>query len=87
MPTSDELNRQFPIPKPRSEIEALELQLSRAAANWRSTKDAHFVKKYHDIYHKLRSLGWSDGIDAEAELPDELMPQEYLDQFHADARK
>ena len=83
MPTEEELNKRFPIPEPRSEIVALELQLSRTAANWRASKDAKFVKQYHDIYHKLRSLGWDNGIDAEAELPDELMPQAYLDEIHA----
>jgi hypothetical protein len=80
-------NQDYPMPKPGAEIEALELKLSRTASKWRETKDAEYVKQYHDIYHKLRSLGWDAGIDVDAELPDRLMPQEYLDQIHARAGK
>lgn len=69
--------------QPSSEIDALEMQLSLLAQEWRKTKDAIYVKRYHDVYHKLRSLGWEGGIDVEAELPYSLMPQEYLDQIHA----
>jgi hypothetical protein len=80
-------NQDYPMSQLESEIEALELALSRTASNWRATKDAEYVKQYHDIYHKLRSLSWDGGIDVEAELPDRLMPQEYLDMIRARAGK
>jgi hypothetical protein len=62
MPNEKQLDQRYPIPQPRSEVEALELELSRTAANWRASKDAKFVKQYHDTYHKLRSRGWDHGV-------------------------
>jgi hypothetical protein len=86
MTTAEELNRRFPIPEPRSEVEALEMKLSRAASNWRATKDAKYVKEYHDIYHDLCSLDWDGAIDVESELPSDLMPKHYFEQLHATTR-
>jgi hypothetical protein len=60
----------------------LEFQLGHLAAEWAKTQKPALIKRYHDIYHELRSLGWDDVIDIEAELPDELMPQEYLNRFN-----
>jgi hypothetical protein len=36
------------------------------------------VKDYHAIMNQLYALGWDDLLDYEAELPDHLMPPEYL---------
>lgn len=72
-----------PWRQPKSEIASLVSQLGHIAGSWRETRESVYVKQYHDIYHKLRSLGWDGGIDVEAELPYELMPQEYVDQIHA----
>jgi hypothetical protein len=69
--------------QPKSEIDALEMQLGRIAGQWRRTEDAINVKQYHDIYHKLRALGWDGSIDSEAELPYDLMPQDYVDEIRA----
>jgi len=68
---------------PKSEVDALQMQLGLIAQKWRETKDSIYVKQYHDVYHKLRSLDWDGAIDVEAELPYSLMPQEYLDNIHA----
>jgi hypothetical protein len=76
-------NEDKPWRHPKSEIEALESQLGRIAGTWRETEDSIYVKQYHDIYHKLVSLGWDGRIGVEAELPYELMPQDYVDAIHA----
>jgi hypothetical protein len=72
-----------PWRQPKSEIEALESKLGHIAGAWRETGDPICVKQYHDIYHKLISLGWDSSIDVEAELPYELMPQDYVDEIRA----
>lgn len=36
------------------------------------------VKEYNAIMNQLYALGWDDILDYDAELPDHLMPQEYL---------
>jgi hypothetical protein len=69
--------------QPESEIDALEMQLGRIAGEWRRTEDPKYVKQYHDVYHRLRAMGWDDSIDSEAELPYELMPQDYVDEIRA----
>lgn len=57
--------------------------LGDIAAQWRDTQDPRFIKRYHDTYHQPRSLGWSGTLDLEAELPDEYMPKDYIERFHA----
>jgi hypothetical protein len=79
----DALDHLYSIPQPQSEIQALQDQLSVIAAKWRADKKSEYVKEYHDTYHKLRSLGWNGPTDVDAELPDRLMPQEYLDEIHS----
>jgi hypothetical protein len=83
MTTVEELNRQYPIPQPRTIVEALENQLSEAASNWRATGDAKHVKEYHDIYHELCTLEWDGSIDTESLLPSHLMPKHYHEHLHA----
>lgn len=69
--------------QPKSAMDALEMQLGRIAGAWRRTEDPIYVKQYHDVYHKLRAMGWDGSIDSEAELPYDLMPQEYVDEIRA----
>ena len=69
--------------QPKSEIDALEMQLGQIAGAWRETEDSVYIKQYHDIYHKLVSLGWDGRIDVEAELPYDLTPQIYVDDIRA----
>lgn len=62
-------------------------RLTQLAGAWYSTNDPsaklRIVKEYHDTYHNLRKLGWNGPLDIEVELPDEFMPQDYLDRYHA----
>jgi hypothetical protein len=66
-------------------VQALEHRLSDLAARWRSRQDKpeanDIVRQYHAILHCMIELGYREGLDAETELPDELMPAEYLDLF------
>ncbi len=71
-------DKKYKIPEPRTETESLVRQLYRLAAQWYQTKDQTFVEQYHVVYNTLREMGWNGAIDIEAELPDELMPEEYM---------
>jgi hypothetical protein len=66
-------------------LSEMERALGMLAARWRSRQDkpeaADIVRQYHAILHCMIELGFREGLDAEAELPDELMPAEYLDLF------
>ena len=35
--------------------------------------------EYHTALKKLISLGWDDRLDCDTELPDQFMPEEYLE--------
>jgi hypothetical protein len=73
-------DKQYSLPEPKTEIEALLIRLYRAAANWRKTKNPEYVQQYHAIYDALRAHGWDGSIDIEGEFPNNLMPQHYLSQ-------
>jgi hypothetical protein len=65
------------------ELRELEFHLGNLAAMWRGSKGMperrrEIVKEYHDTMAKLYSLGWDAILDIDCELPDELMPEEYL---------
>lgn len=75
--------KKYTLPEPQSETEKLIDQIYSASANWYKTHDMKYVDLYHEIYRKLRLLGWNGGIDVEAELPNELMPPEYIRQIDA----
>jgi hypothetical protein len=36
------------------------------------------IEEYHATLTKLYELGWDAALDVDSELPDELMPEEYL---------
>lgn len=54
-------------------------KLSELAGLWRRTKDETVVTRYHHILLSLLELGYDEALDAELELPDHLMPSEYLE--------
>jgi hypothetical protein len=68
----------------RPDISERETKLSDLAAQWRGTKgnlpdgDKSIVEEYHQVLHELETLGWTDWLDADAELPKRLMPESYL---------
>ena len=69
------------LPEPETEIEKLKNELCQAYIAWVRTRGCKFVAQYHNIYHRLRQADWDGAIDVDMQLPDELMPQEYLDRF------
>jgi hypothetical protein len=66
-------------------LDALETRLGRLAARWRGTENAHeeaaVIRQYQAILRCMIELGFRESLDADAELPDRLMPAEYLDLF------
>jgi hypothetical protein len=64
------------------EMRNLEFSLSDLAAMFRAAREdsqrqAEIVSEYSKILSDLYKLGWDGSLDAEAELPSNLMPQEY----------
>ena len=60
----------------------LQKKLGHLAATWRGMQNtpdaqAEIVKEYCSVMSKLYSMGWDDILDADAELPEELLPAEY----------
>lgn len=60
------------------ELNRLETHLGNLAALWRSTWDQSVVDEYHATMAHLYELGWDGRLDIESELPDRLMPIDYL---------
>jgi hypothetical protein len=58
---------------------ALQIKAGDLAALWGETKDEKYVKQYHAVIKCLIALGWETDLDADAELPDDLMPKEYFE--------
>lgn len=58
---------------------ALERKVSELAMKWRGSKDKQVVQQYHAVIKCLIALGWEGDLDADAELPDRLMPKEYFE--------
>jgi hypothetical protein len=73
----------FPID--RELIKSMEFKLSDLAALWRgrqNTPDAEMiVRQYQAILRCMIELGYHEELVVDSELPDQLMPQEYLDLF------
>jgi hypothetical protein len=64
-------------------LRQLEFQLGDLAERWRGSygddeQQRHIIEMYHAILSKLYQQGWDAVLDVESELPDELMPDEYL---------
>jgi len=57
--------------------------LAHLAARWRglsenSLSNHEIVSHYNELLRFLIHTGWDNGLALEEELPDELMPREYL---------
>ena len=65
-------------------LKMMESSLGELAMNWRSSDDeeAHaIVYHYQAILRCMLDLGFCKSLMVEAELPDEYLPQEYLNLF------
>lgn len=64
------------------DLRQLEFRLGDLAAKWRlhesPEQQQKIVQEYHAIMERLYQLGWDSILDVTSELPDELMPEEYL---------
>jgi hypothetical protein len=63
-------------------LERLEDELSGLAYHWRGNPDPQvaesLVTQYQAILNGMLALGYNDWLDADAELPNELMPPAYF---------
>jgi hypothetical protein len=62
-------------------FDALLNKLAQLAGKWRTTKANQVAEQYQTILRSLVMLGFHDELPVELELPDELMPEDYLSQF------
>lgn len=66
-------------------LDVMETKLGHLVARWRGSDDAdqqqEFARQYRALLICMIELGFSESLDADAELPGELMPQEYLRLF------
>lgn len=63
----------------------MERSLALLAARWRGRQHqpeaVDIVHQYQSILRCMIELGYRDALDVDSELPDELLPPEYLDLF------
>jgi hypothetical protein len=68
-------------------IDEMELSLDTLAARWRSRQQtpeaAEIVRRYQAILRCMIALGFHESLGAETELPERLMPEEYVALFKA----
>jgi hypothetical protein len=68
-------------------IEQMEIKLSHLAMRWRERQaqpDAEdIVRQYQAMLRLMIELGFRDELYVDSELPDELMPEEYLTLFES----
>jgi len=66
-------------------LSQMEIKLSHLAMRWRGRQDTpeadSIVRHYQAILRCMIELGYHEELYVDSELPDELMPQEYLDLF------
>lgn len=66
-------------------LEQMEVQLSHLAMRWRSRKNTPeaeaIVTRYQALLRQMIEMGFRSELYTDSELPDRLMPQEYLDLF------
>jgi hypothetical protein len=74
------------IPVDEQLLKAMELKLSDLAALWRGNKTSPraetIVRQYQAVLRCMVELGFREPLDADSELPNRLMPPEYLDLFN-----
>lgn len=56
-------------------------KLAVLAGLWRRTKADETAQQYQTVLRSLLLLGFRDELPVDVELPDRLMPQEYLTLF------
>lgn len=66
-------------------LDALETKINQLTPSWRSAalnneteKAKAIVRQYQVVLRCMLELGFTQELDIDAELPDELMPPEYL---------
>lgn len=79
-------SEQFKSEAPLSNlIDEMERSVGLLAARWRGRQHtpeaASIVHQYQAILRCMIELGFRDSLDVDSELPDELLPHEYLDLF------
>lgn len=57
-------------------LSCLAMEFRGSAAD--SAKRTKIVHAYNSILELLIAFGWSDGLDPDTELPDELISEDYL---------
>jgi hypothetical protein len=66
-------------------ISQMEIKLSHLAMRWRSRQNTpeagSIVRQYQALLRCMIELGYHEELYVDSELPDELMPAEYLDLF------
>jgi hypothetical protein len=66
-------------------LKSMEFKLSDLAALWRGNKAAPeaetIVRQYQAVLRCMIELGFREPLDTDSELPNRLMPAEYLDLF------
>jgi len=73
------------------DIQHIRTVLVHLVGRWAREKDDNpemakeIVENYNGLLSYLINTGWDDGLPLEAELPDELMPQEYLELLNESA--
>lgn len=67
------------------QLYALEGRVNDLAMQWRSCQNSedeqHIVAEYQATLQHMIRLGFRDSLDMDAELPDHLLPSEYLELF------
>jgi len=58
--------------------------LAHLAARWRGISEESLLNQkvishYNELLRFLINTGWDEGLALEEELPDELMPEEYIE--------
>lgn len=71
--------------KDKTDVDKLHMKLSDLAAQYRSSLEEspeHYesIKEYYEVFQELvKQSGGIVGLDPDAELPDRLMPKEYVE--------
>lgn len=61
----------------------LYFKLGELAGEWGETKSDAVVQTYHTVLKSLFELGWDGYLLPDEELPEELMPDWYLEYYKA----
>ena len=56
-------------------------KLAQLAGAWRGTRDEATARQYQTILKTLVIMGFNDELPVEVELPEDLMPVEYIQLF------